>query len=113
MPQHYPVMIQIELPRATGRQRRFAVRVIPSQLDALTGEGTCTHESSERLGWVESRWTIAASNRSRAQSELERIARQLARRVEGDIAFARHGLRRVATGAGSADDRLSLIVRIG
>jgi hypothetical protein len=113
MPQQYPVMIQIELPRATARQRRFAVRVLPRHLDGIAGEGTCVHETSERLGWIESRWTIIASSRSRAQSDLERVARQLARRVENDLAFARHGLRRVSTGAGPDDEVLSHTVRIG
>jgi hypothetical protein len=113
MPQHYPVMIQIELPQATGRQRRFAVRALPAHLDGITGDGTCTHETSERLGWIESRWTIVASSRSRARADLERIARQLTRRVENDLAFARHGLRRVATGPGADDEVLAHTVRIG
>lgn len=111
MPQQYPVMIQIELPRATRAQRRFAVRVLPGHLDDITG--SCAHEASERLGWLESRWTIVASSRSRAQGDLERIARQLARRIENDLAFARRGLRRVTTGPGDTGDVLAQTLRIG
>jgi hypothetical protein len=110
----YPVVLAVETGRASRGQRRFVVKNVPAHLRAVVEPER--EDVSAALGWLEFRWTITASSRSRAESELERVARLLARRVEHDVAFARAGLRRAtsARSAGaSADGGLWQAVRIG
>lgn len=110
----YPVVLAVETARASRRQKRFVVRSVPAHVREVVEPEQ--EEASDRLGWLEFRWTISAPSRSRAQSELERVARLLARRVEHDVAFARAGLYRArAEGAdgATADGGLWRSVRIG